>query len=195
MDDQLSLFAAAPPAPQKFSLFLAIQPPPAVAAFIHEFATGFRALRGLSGRLRPESHLHITLHYFDQYSAIPASLVPSIDRACLNIARMTHPFEVSFDQILRFQGSGAVVLGQHAQGNSDLAHFHGALGKTLTIHAVPAKGHTGFTPHLTLQYTRESLPSEAIDPIRWTVEEFVLIRSEVGATRYEHLGRWKLQGR
>lgn len=194
MSDQLALFDSPPSRTDKYTLFLAIQPDLETARQIHRMANELRTVQGLGGQLRPVDHLHISLHSFGSHSVVPASLVAEIDRACKNIADLTSPFEVRFDQVLRFQGSGAVVLGQNKNANLALDRFHAALGRTLTLHAVRAQGHKNFTPHLTMQYTRESFSPESIAPVQWHVGEFVLIRSEVGATKYTHLGRWRLSG-
>jgi 2'-5' RNA ligase len=51
-----------------------------------------------------------------------------------------------------------------------------------------------FVPHVTLLYDRQVLAPTPINPVAWKVEEIVLVRSEVGATKYEKPGRWKLGG-
>jgi RNA 2',3'-cyclic 3'-phosphodiesterase len=46
-----------------------------------------------------------------------------------------------------------------------------------------------FTPHLTLWYGESEIAEHPIEPIGWTVREFVLIHSLRGHT---HLARWPL---
>jgi len=48
---------------------------------------------------------------------------------------------------------------------------------------------TNFTPHVTLLYDARDVEEYPIEPIGWTVKEFVLIRSSNG---HEHLVRWPL---
>jgi 2'-5' RNA ligase len=48
---------------------------------------------------------------------------------------------------------------------------------------------TNFTPHVTLLYDARDVDEYPIEPIGWTVKEFVLIRSLNG---HEHLVRWPL---
>jgi len=50
------------------------------------------------------------------------------------------------------------------------------------------------TPHLTLLYDARRVDEQPIDPIRWTVREFVLVHSLLGQTRYIPLGKWPLRG-
>ena len=46
-----------------------------------------------------------------------------------------------------------------------------------------------FTPHVTLLYAERNVEEHPIEPIGWTVSEFVLIHSMRG---HVHLGRWPL---
>ena len=48
---------------------------------------------------------------------------------------------------------------------------------------------TNFTPHVTLLYDARDVDEYPIEPIGWTVKEFVLIRSLNG---HKHLVRWPL---
>lgn len=48
------------------------------------------------------------------------------------------------------------------------------------------------TPHVTLLYDDRHVAEHAVDTIRWTVQEFVLVHSLVGQTLYIPLGRWPL---
>jgi 2'-5' RNA ligase len=49
-----------------------------------------------------------------------------------------------------------------------------------------------FTPHLTLLYDNRYVEGRDVEPIAWSVREFVLIHSVLGKTRHIHLGRWPL---
>ena len=51
---------------------------------------------------------------------------------------------------------------------------------------------TNFTPHVTLLYDAHGVEEYPIEPISWTVKEFVLIRSLKG---HVHLARWSLEAR
>ena len=52
---------------------------------------------------------------------------------------------------------------------------------------------TGFRPHMTLIWASRRVDEYPIVPIRWTVREFVLVRSHVGQSRHEYIGRWPLR--
>jgi len=49
-----------------------------------------------------------------------------------------------------------------------------------------------FRPHVTLLYGDRAVPSEPIAPIRWEVNELVLIQSVVGEHVHIDLDRWPL---
>ena len=54
----------------------------------------------------------------------------------------------------------------------------------------------GFTPHLTLLYGDRIVTERSIEPIRWTVRDFVLVQSlrGRGESKHIHLARWPLCG-
>jgi 2'-5' RNA ligase len=45
-----------------------------------------------------------------------------------------------------------------------------------------------FAPHVTLLYGERAIDEYPVEPIRWTVNEFVLIHSLQG---HAHLARWR----
>ena len=50
-----------------------------------------------------------------------------------------------------------------------------------------------YEPHVTLQYLEYEIADHAIEDIRWTVSEFVLVRSLYGPSRHLPLARWSLE--
>jgi 2'-5' RNA ligase len=49
-----------------------------------------------------------------------------------------------------------------------------------------------YTPHITLLWADRCIDEYPIAPIGWTVRDFVLVMSHVGASQHIHLGRWRL---
>jgi 2'-5' RNA ligase len=86
-----------------------------------------------------------------------------------------------------------VLLGE--EGVIAVKAFQQALEKAM---ARAGEAHHGdadhYTPHLTLLYDDTHVARRAIEPITWTVNEFVLVRSLVGQGRHEVLARWPLHG-
>jgi 2'-5' RNA ligase len=60
------------------------------------------------------------------------------------------------------------------------------------LQGVGGKPEPTFTPHLTLLYDKRRLPLQPVQPLRWLVREFVLVRSYLGQTRYQMEGCWAL---
>jgi 2'-5' RNA ligase len=49
-----------------------------------------------------------------------------------------------------------------------------------------------YEPHLTRLYHEGDIADEAVEDIRWTVREFVLVRSLYGQSRHLLMARWSL---
>jgi 2'-5' RNA ligase len=47
---------------------------------------------------------------------------------------------------------------------------------------------------MTLLYDPRTIDPRAIDPVRWTLTEFVLVDSLRGETKHVQLARWPLRG-
>ncbi len=101
------------------------------------------------------------------------------------------PFEVSFDRTASFRGRPGnrpfVLIGE--KGLRRLQSFRQMLGAAITRRGLRQLANTNFTPHVTLLYDARSVDEYPIEPIGWTVTEFVLVRSLNG---HEHLVRWPL---
>ena len=68
--------------------------------------------------------------------------------------------------------------------------FRRTLGAALTRCGLRRVANTNFTPHVTLLYDARGVDEYPIEPIFWTVTEFVLIHSVKG---HDYRGRWPLQ--
>ena len=100
-------------------------------------------------------------------------------------------FAVSFDRIASFRGRPGnhpfVLLG--GDGLSRLRLFRQTLGAEMTRKGLRHLVKADFNPHVTLLYDKRKVEEQPIEPIFWTVGEFVLIHSLHGHT---HLARWPL---
>lgn len=195
MDQQLSLFDTPKQVPARYSVFLAVMPELSVARRILELAAELQARHGLRGRLRPLDHLHVTLHHIGYYPEVPEHVVRAVDRACEAVAAVTPAFEAKFDEVLSFgnrPGNHPLVLVDQDGGKQGLSGLHQVLARELIKQALPVAGGGSFTPHITLLYDQQKILKEPVDPVGWRVDEIILIRSEVGATKYQYLGRWTL---
>lgn len=142
-----------------------------------------------------KERLHITLHDLGLHDGVPPGIVADACRAAANVTMP--PFDVTFDHVLSFcRGAGKkpIVLCGSGEGLMPLKAFRQTLGVELTKVGLGSWVKSGYTPHVTLLYDNLRVARETIDPIRWTVREFVLVHSIVGETKHIHLARWPLRG-
>lgn len=170
-------------------LFFALIPTPDAAASIARQRGLLRDIYGLKGRSIGVGRLHVTLSYLGDYLGLPAGVVAAAIKAAASVRAA--PFDVVFDRAMSFHGRPRnrplVLLGD--EGVSALTAFQQTLGRALQkAGIVTANSH--YTPHVTLLYDNRLVPPGTIEPIRWTVNEFVLMRSLLGQTRHVPLGRW-----
>jgi 2'-5' RNA ligase len=184
------------PAPQpKDRLFFAVLPDAAACAQIQRLAQGLRAQHQLLGRTLDAGRLHVSLEGLGDYPAMPHALVARAGQAAATV--QLAPFQVRFDQALSFSGK-ARSAGRRAfvltgdDGVAGLAQLHQAL--TRAMHGAGlVQTSASITPHLTMLYDGASVAAQAVEPVEWTVREFVLVHSLIGANLpYTILQRWPL---
>lgn len=165
-------------------LFLVYADPPAAAAAV-EIGAGLRDEYGLRGSPILSRHIHSTLwHVGDDVSPPPPALIATLT-TCAN--RVSMPaFRVSFDRIESFAGGALVLRG--GEGVIGLELLYESLSAALCM-----KHTRRFVPHVTLLRDKQRLlPSMPIEPIEWTVTEFVLAHSLLGRTTHRVLARFPL---
>jgi 2'-5' RNA ligase len=136
------------------------------------------------------------LYFLGGCSDVSEKLVHFVGQLCETVTASTPVFEVTFDRTISFRGgpdNRPFVLIDHSNGNLELMKLRQALDTKFSKYQRRSGGNS-FNPHVTLLYDQQSLPEEPINPISWMVGELALVRSEVGATKYEKLGSWKLTG-
>jgi 2'-5' RNA ligase len=168
-------------------LFLATVPDAATAERIHRLANALKHAHRLNGKLIAPERLHISLFFLGDMSE---RFVGAANEAAMQVR--TEPFEVSFDRTASFRGRPGnrpfVLIGE--SGLRRLESFRRMLGAALTRSGLKRVANTNFTPHVTLLYDARSVDEHPIQPIFWTVTEFVLIRSMKGHACH---GRWPLR--
>jgi RNA 2',3'-cyclic 3'-phosphodiesterase len=172
-------------------LFLAIFPNANARGQMVQLAQKWSADHGLRGRPQPVDRLHLTLHHLGDYSGLPTEVVRTAETACSAVAATMPSFEVELDHIKSFSGKYRRPLVILDNGNNAaLFKLQRHLGVALGVRGANLR----FTPHITLLYDEQSLAAKPIEPLRWTVKDFVLIHSLLGKSRYIELGRWTLCG-
>ncbi len=183
--------AGAPPRPTD-RLFFALRPDAQTAELVMQRLAALRKTLGLKGRSLKAEHLHITLHHVGDFPAFPAELVHRLLQAGQALHAQALP--ICLDAVLSFgrqnrRNNPLVLLA--GEPLEPLRAFHRSLG----VHLQGA-GVTGlrskFTPHLTLLYDDALIELQAVEALRWTATEFLLIDSLIGQARHVVLGRWPL---
>ena len=168
-------------------LFFSIFPDQAAAVRIANTAEHFRRAYGLKAAPLLTDRFHVTVHGLGNYDGLPRSVVAKAMEAGTAVTSM--PFEVAFDRVTSFAGSDVLVL-CGGDGVDGIVMFHHALGVAMRKSGLSAGSQ--FTPHITLLYERRRIEEQFIEPIRWTVSDFVLVHSLHGRTVHIPLERWHL---
>ena len=87
-----------------YNLFLGIFPDPLTAQSVCELAQALRQKHGLHGRVRPQSHLHVSLYFLGQMEDVPPTLAEDAGRICRPVAAATGPFMITFNRVFSFHG-------------------------------------------------------------------------------------------
>ncbi|WP_293990114.1 2'-5' RNA ligase family protein [Sphingomonas sp.] len=155
-----------------------IKPPPATLRRI----CGQRAWYGLDDSY-PADRLHCTMLRLGHEADWSAARLDELKGLLGTVS--AEPFPVRFDLI-----AGNLLRG--AKGMPSAAAFHRALRQKAAMCGVPIPEYD-FWLHLSLAYRGTAIAAaRKIDPIGWTVEEFLLIRSDRG---HDLLDRWPLRQR
>jgi RNA 2',3'-cyclic 3'-phosphodiesterase len=175
-------------------LFLAIRPDADAASRIYRLARTIKRARRFEGELIGLERLHISLFALGWWDDLREKNIARVDRAAAELA--VSPFEVTWDRTMSFlnqpDNHAFVLVGD--VGVDRLKAFHRSLGAELTRNGLRRWVHTISTPHVTLLYDKNTVDEQPIEPISWTVREFVLVRSRHGQTKHVDVARWQLRG-
>ena len=165
-------------------LFLVYADSPAAAAAV-KIGAGLRDDHDLRGALILSRHIHSTLwHVGDDFSPPPPALIATLTTCAHRVSMPA--FRVSFDRVESFCGGALVLRGE--EGVIGLELLYESLSAALCM-----KRTRSFVPHVTLlRDRRHLLPSMPVEPIEWTVTEFVLVHSLLGKTTHRVLARFPL---
>jgi 2'-5' RNA ligase len=168
-------------------LFLAALPDAETAQRIHRLAQVLSRAHKFDGKATELERLHVSLFFL---GGLPE---PVVRMACDAAAEVrTSPFEVLFDRAVSFQGQSGkrplVLVGD--DGLDRLKSFRRMLGVAMASKGLRFLAKRDFTPHVTLLYGGRMVEEYPVEPICWTVNEFVLIHSLRG---HVHRARWPLR--
>jgi 2'-5' RNA ligase len=189
---QQSQFGVGMNAPvQVHRLFFAVFPDDDARQAIAHVAEELRSKHMVRGRWIDPSRYHMTLQFLGNHAELRQDLV---DRAIAAAMKVQLPaFEVSLDRIASFHGRKPPGVLRIADGTAPVHALWQALHRELVDVGLGVRLEQGFTPHITLFYSDGAIPEPAaIEPIAWTVREFVLVHSVVGRKDYRILAGWML---
>jgi 2'-5' RNA ligase len=179
--------------PPREALYFAARPDERTARLIVELGAAWRMDFGLNGRLYTPDRLHVSLNPLGCHRQLPPRLLA---RASAAGASVTAPaFEVVLDRLASFgNGRNRALVLCCGEGKAGFDYLWRRIGLGLKRAGLPSGLAGGFTPHLTLLRDCRAIPGIALEsPIAWRAREFVLVRSLLGRSRHEHLGRWPLR--
>ena len=164
--------------------FFALKPDQITARRTYAFAE--REL-GAKGLLTPERH-HVTLAITDDRPHMPVDLVKALLSA--GDAVDAQPFALSLDRLSVNYGTIALRPSRVVR---QLRALQASIATAMAAQGVPMREDWSFNPHETLCYRKTTTPAtRTVPPFHWSVSEFVLVHSYVGAHRHETIGRWSL---
>jgi 2'-5' RNA ligase len=174
-------------------LFFSIFPDAAAAAHIAQVAEDLRCRHKLENQPLLTARFHCSLCGFDRCASASLNVRA---KACEAAALVTAPpFRVSFNCAKSFSSSAGnhplVLTGD--DGVVGLTMLYASLCTALRVVGFRPAAISAFTPHITLLYADRRLDEQEVEPITWTVQEFVLVLSLIGRTKHVPLDRWALR--
>src|SRR6266567_3463610 len=162
-------------------LFFGIWPDVGATSRLARLMGQLRHDKIMPGRPVDPDRLHVTLHRLGVFAdQIPASLIPTAGAAAATVK--TQPFDVAFDRV---GGTRGLFLLRASDGPVALRAFRQTLSAALIRAGLRHRVDSAFSPHVTLSYDFSDVPERPVDPIRWTVQQFVLIESLLGEHRHD----------
>lgn len=173
-------------------VFFALWPNDPVRKKIEATARTLRTRHALGGSLSKAERYHLTLFFIGDH------VMKETESAAARAARPINapPFTLCLDQAGSFGNAQSPIWLGPSEPPRELAYLERMLHAQLA--GLPRKPQPRFSPHLTiLRRAAKTLHKEPIEPIRWRVEEFVLIRSTTSqdSIRYRELARYSLHGK
>jgi 2'-5' RNA ligase len=171
-------------------LFFALSPDTGLRQRIADVSLQLEREHAPGGRALKPDRYHLTLQFLGDFQPLRPSVVDAARQAADSVRLPA--FELSLDHAGSFPGSNVWWLGTHGVAPG-LQALWDALGVALARAGVQVKSSQRFAPHLTIRRdVRRQIEPLALEPLRWTVRDFVLFDSMPGEP-YEVLHRRRLQ--
>ncbi|MEI9863718.1 MAG: 2'-5' RNA ligase family protein [Limisphaerales bacterium] len=128
---------------------------------IIDLGSTLRQTHRLQGRLRPTTHLHVSLLPLGGASDVSATVVEAIGQVCKKVTKVTRPFEIEFNRVMRFRTANALVLADVDRKNTEVINLRESLCAEFAKYFPSRRPLPRFIPHLTLLYDKQELASQA----------------------------------
>jgi 2'-5' RNA ligase len=172
-------------------LLLMVSPDAGSASAAAQQRQELRAKHRLRGKAIATERLHVTLHHVGDFAGLPEGIVAKTCTVASAVSMW--PFTVEFNGALSFRGrpGNLPLVLQGDEGVFGLLVLQHRLGRMME-NAGLGRANQHYAPHLTLLYGDRFVADEPVKPIRWAVQEFVLVHSLLGRSRYNVLARFPL---
>lgn len=170
------------------NVFFALQPVVADLPKVEAAALSVRKRYGTSSGPVKADRLHVTCAELRR--SPDESAEAAIERAKAAAAELAAaPFDVGFTRVMRFKAGDKRPLvllepGETTALKRFITQLEQALDRAQVAHRMIRNS------HMTLGYGGGDVDEPLATPVRWAVQELVLIRSLWGQGKHEHLGRW-----
>ena len=180
-------------APRSDALFFALIPDASAASRMVEIGREQRLKHGLTGKLLAPEHLHMPLvglrSDLGAHAGLPSELVDLAMQAAAAITMRS--FDVVLDRVRSLAGLRRPLVLCGGEGVRGAALMQLAVEIAMHELGIGAAGHR-YMPHVTALDGWSGSVQEAVEPVRWTATEFVLLHSLRGRREPVVLGRWGL---
>ncbi|MGL4960647.1 MAG: 2'-5' RNA ligase family protein [Inquilinus sp.] len=172
-------------------LFYCLMPDREACGRLVRFIDGFFAENDIRGSRLKTERLHMTLHHIGDFKRLSTALLYRAKLAGKAVSEGQVELRLcsirSFPPAPNKPNRRPLVLLGDGQRLRTLFHTLGHAMRTNRFEAAD-----DFEPHVTLSYSPQFVPVQAIEPIRFVAKDFVLIHSRLGLTQYEVIDRWPL---
>jgi 2'-5' RNA ligase len=174
-------------------VFFAVRPEPAAAAQMAALAAALARRHGLGGRPTPRERLHLSLSFVGVFKGPPpAAVVEKARAAAATVA--AQPFRLALNRVDSWKGDPRPLVLTGEEGVIGVEVLQGQVQRALALAGMAPRRAPPFWAHVTLLRDEREAPSEHVEPIAWTVREFVLLDSVAGEGRQDLLARFPLPG-
>lgn len=151
-----------------------------------------RRRHGLKGALTTAPRLHLPLNFVGKFQGPPTRAV--MEKAAGLAEKAAAPsFQVTLNRVRTWNDPPSLILTAD-EGMEGVERLHTAIHKALVSGTMAPRREPELQPHILLLRDKTQTPAAPVEPINWTVGEFVMLDSVQDDGRIDVLGRWPLLG-